>query len=308
MRGPGKAKEKDQLDEAEREGEQAGGTQSGDRDLDAEDVERYTLEHPGETPKEEASAQPRGVKHRATEEPEDKPADKYICVPPSLLGLDSDRREIGERAPTTPELPLPSASSEQVLDDSTVEESRSKAPRTDQTESPTSLHAPHYAGGVQQVKDLAVDEVPWEQEVADFEAADGLTFLEELFSDEVVDEGTPPEVGPDELAKIEAAAGQEEIHRLLDMGALEEPSFEDLAEGSILATRSVFDWRVRNGRWKRRCRFVARHDHTTAATFAPTSSLAATRLLLACDHAVELELHWRQKCIFAGSTNSPGVG
>ena len=72
--------------------------------------------------------------------------------------------------------------------------------------------------------------------MADFEAAEKMTFLEELFSDEVIDEGTPP-VGPIELAKIEAAAGQEEIHRLLDMGALEEPSLEDLANGSILATR-----------------------------------------------------------------------
>ena len=95
----------------------------------------------------------------------------------------------------------------------------------------------------------------------------------------------PPEVGPEELEKIEAAAGQEEIQRLLAMGVLEEPSVEDIENGIILTTRSVFDWRVRNGRWKRRCRYVAREfrgqDQTTAETFAPTSSLAATRLLLA---------------------------
>ena len=146
---------------------------------------------------------------------------------------------------------------------------------------------------MQEVRELAVDEFPWEQEVADFEADDGSPFLEELFSDEVVDEGTPPEIIPRKLAKIEAAAGQEEINRLLDMGVLEEPSLEDLAEGSILTTRSVFDWRVRNGRWKRRRRFVARefkgHDHTAAETFKPGSNEIAVGY--ARDPAVELELH-----------------
>ena len=97
----------------------------------------------------------------------------------------------------------------------------------------------------------------------------------------------------EELEKIEAAAGQEEIQRLLEMEVLKEPSSSDLENGSILTTRSVFDWRVRSGRWKRRCRFVARefrgHDQTTSETFAPTSSLAATRLLLAT-HAI---LQWK---------------
>ena len=133
-----------------------------------------------------------------------------------------------------------------------------------------------------------------EQEIAGFDDEDEMLWLEEgLFSDEVIDEGTPPEVGPMELERIEAAAGQEEIQRLLDMGVLKEPSTSDLENGSILATRSVFDWRVRNCKWKRRCRYVARefrgHDQTTSETFAPTSSLAATRLLLAT-HAI---LQWR---------------
>ena len=101
-------------------------------------------------------------------------------------------------------------------------------------------------------------------------------------------------MGPVELEKIEAAAGQEEIQRLLNMGVLKEPSTSDLENGSILTTRSVFDWRVRNGKWKRRCRYVARefrgNDQTTAETFAPTSSLAATRLLLATRAILEWKL------------------
>ena len=147
VRGPGKAKEKDQLDEAEREGEQAGGIQSGGRDLDAEEVERYAVEHPGETPRDEEKTQARGSKNGAADEPEDKPADKYICVPPLPLGLDNNPQEIGDRAPKTPELPLPSAGSEQVLDDSAVEERRSKASRTDRTESPCPALCWRCAGG-----------------------------------------------------------------------------------------------------------------------------------------------------------------
>ena len=54
--------------------------------------------------------------------------------------------------------PIQSAGSEQVLYDNAVEESRTKAPRTSPTGSPTSLYAPHYAGGVQQVESWPVDE------------------------------------------------------------------------------------------------------------------------------------------------------
>ena len=97
-------------------------------------------------------------------------------------------------------------------------------------------------------------------------------------------EGHPPEVNPEELKIIEEAAGQEEIERLLKMKVLEDPTPEELEEGSILTTRSVYDWRVREKRWKRRCRFVAREfrggDASSSKTFAPTSSLSATRLLL----------------------------
>ena len=48
-----------------------------------------------------------------------------------------------------------------MVDDSTVEESRTKAPRTSPSASPTSLYAPHFAGGIQQVEDRPVDEFQW---------------------------------------------------------------------------------------------------------------------------------------------------
>ena len=80
-----------------------------------------------------------------------------------------------------------------------------------------------------------------------------------------IDEGHPR--SPEELKIIEEAAGQEEIELLLKMKVLEEPTEEELENGSIWTTRSVYDC------WKRRCRFVAREfrggDASSSKTFAP---------------------------------------
>ena len=62
----------------------------------------------------------------------------------------------------------------------------------------------------------------------------------------------------EELASLDEAAGYEEITRLLEMDVLQEPTNEDLEDGVVLSTRSVMDWRFREQRWRRRCRFVAR--------------------------------------------------
>ena len=255
----------------------------------------------------------RGQKHPAEGGEENQSADKYVCIPPLPLGLDDETANAGERAPTTPELPLRRREADQMVDDSGVEESKTKVPRTSASSSPTSLFRPHFAGGIQQVEERAVDEFQWEQEVADFDGGDEMLLMEKLLSEEVIDEGTPPEVGPVELERIEAAAGQEEIQRLLDMGVLKEPSTSDLENGSILTTRSVFDWRVRNGKWKR-IRYVARefrgNDQTMAETFAPTSSLAATRLLLATHAILEWKLSFIdvKDAIPAGTSDKVGTG
>eukprot|EP00435_Cladocopium_sp_Y103_P053271 s1775_g17.t1 len=67
--------------------------------------------------------------------------------------------------------------------------------------------------------------------------------------------GKPPEIDADELAALDEAAGYEEINRLLDMQVLQEPIEEDLELGAVLSTRSVMDWRWRNQKWQRRCRY-----------------------------------------------------
>ena len=84
----------------------------------------------------------------------------------------------------------------------------------------------------------------WEEEVESYMDGEEAEEWPTVDLEEDLDEGHPPEVSPEELKIIEEAAGQEEIERLLKMKVLEEPTEEELEQGSILTTRSVYDWRV----------------------------------------------------------------
>lgn len=90
---------------------------------------------------------------------------------------------------------------------------------------------------------------------------------------------------------MEIASGYEEIERLLAMTVLREPNQDELERGTPLSTRgtplctrSVYDWRFRDRKWKRRCRFVAREfrsgDRGDALTFAPTSGIGGKLVML----------------------------
>jgi hypothetical protein len=76
----------------------------------------------------------------------------------------------------------------------------------------------------------------------------------------------------------------EEIERLIDMKVFRDPSAEELRTGNPLTTRSVFDWRFRDQRWKRRCQFVAREfrcgDKSSSQTFAPASGVGSRLVML----------------------------
>ena len=150
---------------------------------------------------------------------------------------------------------------------------------------PGQLIAPHYAGNIQHVREVGeVDDENWEQEVADFLESDWIDLGgDDGDAGEQCDEGKPPDVSPEEFAALDQAAGYEEISRLPEMKACHEPSAQDFEEGTILSTRSVMDWRFRNQKWQRRCRYVAREfrggDKGMASTFAPTSG-AGARLVL----------------------------
>ena len=94
----------------------------------------------------------------------------------------------------------------------------------------------------------------------------------------------PPDLGPDELAQVEAEAAQTEILRLIDMGVLRRPNLEeDINQIPTLTTRLVCDWRFRQNAWVRRARLVARDfnwlDPNRSDTFAPTGTQSAMRLI-----------------------------
>lgn len=125
-----------------------------------------------------------------------------------------------------------------MLDDAEEKEPLPKIPRVTSPEgSPTHLYAPHYAGGVKQVtEDIhPVNKERWEMEWT-------------VVGLDTVDEGQPPQVDAETMKEIEAAAGQEEISRLLDMGVIRDPTEQEVEQGEILTTRSVYDWRFRDGK------------------------------------------------------------
>ena len=96
---------------------------------------------------------------------------------------------------------------------------------------------------------------------------------------------SPPEVSPEELDSMNQEAAVEELNRLSKIGVIEEFA-ESGASGSEkrMDLREVYDWRYRDGKWRRRCRIVAREYRagatSTAETFSPTASNAAARLVL----------------------------
>ena len=82
------------------------------------------------------------------------------------------------------------------------------------------MYAPHYAGGVKQVtEDIhPVNKERWEMEWT-------------VVGLDTVDEGQPPQVDAETMKEIEAAAGQEEISRLLDMGVIRDPTEQEVEQG-----------------------------------------------------------------------------
>ena len=182
------------------------------------------------------------------------------------------------------------ASAGDLVDDSTVREPETKVPKTSPQGSPSStsssrLFAPHYAGNIQHVMEVVeIDDEQWEEEVAEYLEPEWVA-LDGTEEDEHIDEGKPPELSSEELEALDEAAGFEEITRLLAMEVIREPSAEDLEQGAVLSTRSVMDWRFRNQKWQRRCRYVAREfkagDRGSASTFAPTSGAGARLIMIA---------------------------
>ena len=145
--------------------------------------------------------------------------------------------------------------------------------------------SPTFAGNIRQVGnydgvDMYVDD---EEEKFDYEEFD-LVEKDEVNDGEAENEAEgPPEVTTEVLQKLDQEAAVEELERLRRLGVLED-CFQP-EEGALeLDTTSVYDWRHREGKWKRRCRLVAREFRGNAVsdeeTFSPTSTLSAMKVLI----------------------------
>ena len=217
------------------------------KDKDAEDVERYALDN-GDS-EEEPNLM--GTAQTGQLGGESQQTSTLMQEEEPHFG------EAGLQIPTTPTLPSASAEDATIEDDTEAKEPKQKAARTSPSSSPTAqMFPPHFAGSINQV----VNDYQWEQDL--YDDLDGEEMALEDFEnedmEEPMDKGQPPELSAEELEKVEAEAGITEITRLLAMGVMENPTPEEEEHGKLLSTRSVFDWRFRDGQWRRRCRYVAR--------------------------------------------------
>eukprot|EP00435_Cladocopium_sp_Y103_P019244 s76_g4.t1 len=177
----------------------------------------------------------------------------------------------------------------------------------------TALYSPTYAGNLQGspsssatrhvrrvVEELELydedeveqqlDEELWDWEFC--EKADALESGMAEISDEdqrkrcFYNEGAgPAEVSPEELAWLNFEAMQMELNRLRDLDVIGTVGSDVNTDACVkLDTRLVRDWRLRESRWKRRARLVARefrgNDCSSAEIFSPTTPLAIVEMLI----------------------------
>ena len=165
-----------------------------------------------------------------------------------------------------------------------VPDSERKAARLDREGSPSSsgLYSPFFAGNVEEISMTPHNDERWETEV-DWEMIyEGLDEVDEInFHGE-----QPPDLPPEDLQQLDGEAMKEEVSKLKSIGVVHTISYDERdPEGKFVDLREVFDWRYRDGRWKRRCRIVARDFKTTPSnedTFSPTSAFGVVRFFLMC--------------------------
>ena len=156
---------------------------------------------------------------------------------------------------------------------------------TSSTSSTTRLAAsPTFAGNITQVSLDENEEVEVDEEFVlhpeDWGDWNNLDFNE---MDKSEDDG-PPQLGEEELKKLEEEADLCEEKRLLEMGVLipvEEAN--QLDDGyRLMTSRSVYDWRFRDGHWIRRSRLVARDykflQPELEGLFSPASNSLGTKV------------------------------
>ena len=129
--------------------------------------------------------------------------------------------------------------------------------------------SPTFAGNIGQVgnydgADMYLDDM---EENLDYEEFDFVEKDEVNKEDAENETEGPPEVSTEVLQKLDQKAAVEELERLKQLGVLEY-CFQPDEEALELDTTSVYDWRHREGKWKRRCRLVARNIFADVYTFS----------------------------------------
>ena len=98
-----------------------------------------------------------------------------------------------------------------------------------------------------------VNEEQWEAELEEF-MTDEPEMEWTMVEFDVIDEGQPPQVDPETVKEIEAAAGQEEISRLLDMGVMRNPTPQEVEQGepgqSMIGVFEMVNGRGHAGLWR----------------------------------------------------------
>ena len=147
--------------------------------------------------------------------------------------------------------------------------------------------SPVNAGNIRRVSTYGGVDVYIEDEddsIVDQYAGDLLSWMENLEDETFEDEKNgPPDVDEMTLQSLDQAAAVEEIGRLREMNVIQD-YFQNTGEELVLDTRQVYDWRYRDGQWRRRCRLVAREfrsgAQSTEETFSPTSSKYVVNIML----------------------------
>ena len=108
----------------------------------------------------------------------------------------------------------------------------------------------------------------------------------------------PPKVSEEELEVRDQDAAKNELDKLQSMEVVKEVRKQDCdPAGKFLTLTTVFDWRKRDGEWKRRCRIVCREFRAGAAsneeTFSPTTGHAAVRMMFVS----RLIFGWELTCL-----------
>ena len=118
-----------------------------------------------------------------------------------------------------------------------------------------------FAGSVD-VVDRPHGDVCWEDDI-DWELVESeMNEMEVDFHGE-----RPPEVSAAELKQLDGDAMKTEIQKLTDLGVVKVLTRQQMDQnGKWIDLKEVFDWRFRQGSWRRRCRIVAREFRTGPST------------------------------------------